>query len=101
MQRREGVSRPEPSTNGKWSDPLHSNDHVNFSPPSPDSQNYDDADEENNLEPTDRRFYYFFVNFVTLRLTDRPNDYINYMQSSTKAEASTVFCERVCGSGFR
>ncbi|KAH7528524.1 DDT domain-containing protein DDR4 isoform X2 [Ziziphus jujuba] len=47
LQRRDGVVKPEASTNGKWSGPSHATQHVNFSALSPKSPDYDYADDYN------------------------------------------------------
>ncbi|KAG6635337.1 DDT domain-containing protein DDR4-like isoform X1 [Carya illinoinensis] len=54
LNKREEVVKPEPSTNGKWSGPSHSSQHVNFSAPSPTSPDFDDAREEHKTDPLDR-----------------------------------------------
>lgn len=52
--RREGVTKPEPSTNGRWSGPSQAPQHVNFNALSPKSPDYDEIDDEHKSEPLDR-----------------------------------------------
>ena len=55
VHRREGFSKPEASTNGKWSGPSHASQHGTFSAASPNSLDYDDMDEDHKSEALDRR----------------------------------------------
>jgi hypothetical protein len=55
VHRREGFSKPEASTNGKWSGPSHASQHGTFSAASPNSLDYDDMDEDHKSEGLDRR----------------------------------------------
>ncbi|KAL3575242.1 hypothetical protein D5086_023343 [Populus alba] len=54
VHRREGFSKPEASTNGKWSGPSHASQHGTFSAASPNSLDYDDMDEDHKSEALDR-----------------------------------------------
>ena len=54
MNRKE-VAKPEALTNGKWSGPSNSPQNLNFQMSSPDSPDYDDAEEDHKSEPIDRR----------------------------------------------
>ncbi|KAG6754005.1 hypothetical protein POTOM_042013 [Populus tomentosa] len=54
VHRREGFSKPEASTNGKWSGPSHASQHGTFSAASPNSLDYDDMDEDHKSESLDR-----------------------------------------------
>ncbi|XP_021808378.1 DDT domain-containing protein DDR4 isoform X2 [Prunus avium] len=55
LQKREGVVKPEASSNGKWNATPNSYEHVGFSAPSPKSPDYDyDVEEDNKSEQLDR-----------------------------------------------
>ncbi|XP_044476978.1 DDT domain-containing protein DDR4-like [Mangifera indica] len=54
FQRREPGSKPEASTNGKWSDPVHASEDVTFNALSPNSSNYEENDEDHKAEELDR-----------------------------------------------
>lgn len=59
IHRREAGPKPEALTNGKWSRPSHSSQHLNFSMPSPKSPDFDDVEEENQIDAFDRRCVVF------------------------------------------
>lgn len=54
IHRRDGIVKPEASTNGKWSGPSHTSPHGTFNLTSPDSPGYDDFDEDHKTELLDR-----------------------------------------------
>ncbi|BFG32679.1 hypothetical protein CerSpe_189530 [Prunus speciosa] len=55
LQKREGVVKPEASSNGKWNATPNSYEHVGFSAVSPKSPDYDyDVEEDNKSEQLDR-----------------------------------------------
>ncbi|KDP31183.1 hypothetical protein JCGZ_11559 [Jatropha curcas] len=54
IHRREGIVKPEASTNGKWNDPSNSSQHGTFNLTSPDSPGYDDFEEDHKNELLDR-----------------------------------------------
>lgn len=53
LNRREGGSKPDGFTNGRWSGPSYAQ-HGGFSALSPKSPDFDDADEDNRSDPLDR-----------------------------------------------
>lgn len=56
--RREGL-KTDASPNGKWDGPSQNPQHVSFSPPSPQSLDFEDTDEDHKSEQLDRRYYHF------------------------------------------